>query len=70
MHNALRKCCKSCAMGPDFEELNEVESPKHFMFACHASHELGQKLWGKLKSDPEVAAKVQVMTAKPLVVPG
>jgi hypothetical protein len=63
-HNPLKKGCQSCALGPEFEALNEAESPEHFLFACPAYQELRQKLWDKLNSDPDVAAKVQVLMTK------
>jgi hypothetical protein len=63
-HNAQRDCCKSCALGPEFEELNEAESPEHFLLACPAYQELRQNLWDQLNSDKDVAAKVQVLMAK------
>lgn len=63
-HNARKECCQSCALGPEFE-LDEAESPEHFLFGCPAYQELRQKLWDELNSDPDVAAKVQVLMAKP-----
>lgn len=63
-HNARRDCCQSCALGPEFEELNEAESPEHFLFGCPAYQVLRQELWDQLNSNSGVAAKVQVLMAK------
>jgi hypothetical protein len=56
---------KPCALGPEFEELNEAESPEHFLIACSAYQEIRQKLWDQLNCEKDVAAKVQVLMAQP-----
>lgn len=61
---AQRECCKSCCLGPELAELNEAESPEHFLFDCPVYQAQRQKLWEKLNSDPDVAAKCQTLAAK------
>ena len=42
----------------------EVESPEHFLFDCPVYQAQRQKLWEKLTSDPDVAAKCQILDGK------
>ena len=64
-HNAQKECCKSCELDPkNFSELNEAETPEHFLFACPAYMAQREKLWEELNSDPDVAAKCQVLSTK------
>ena len=60
--NARRECCKSCDIGPELG--GEVESPEHFLFDCPVYQAQRQKLWEKLTSDPDVAAKCQILESK------
>ena len=59
---AKSKCCKSCDLGPELG--GEVESPEHFLFDCPVYQAQRQKLWEKLTSDPDVAAKCQILDGK------
>ena len=60
--SARRECCKSCDLGPELG--GEVESPEHFLFDCPVYQAQRQKLWEKLTSDPDVAAKCQILDGK------
>ena len=60
--SARRECCKSCDLGPELG--GEVESPEHFLFDCPIYQAQRQKLWEKLTSDPDVAAKCQILDGK------
>ena len=60
--SARRECCKSCDLGPELG--GEVESPEHFLFDCPVYQAQRQKLWEKLTSDPDVAARCQILDGK------
>ena len=60
--SARRECCKSCDLGPELG--GEDESPEHFLFDCPVYQAQRQKLWEKLTSDPDVAAKCQILDGK------
>ena len=49
---------------PSKRNTGEVESPEHFLFDCPVYQAQRQKLWEKLTSDPDVAAKCQILESK------
>ena len=61
--NARRECCKSCDLGPELGDVDKT--PEHFLFDCPVYQAKRQKLWEKLTSDPDVAAKLcQILDGK------